>query len=82
MKESSYHDSKMAMYYQEVRWLEDKFDDLELNHIPRHLNEAANALAKMAFDREPIVTGVFASDQYKPRSATRSWNRPVTRRLP
>ena len=34
MKESSYHDAKMAAYYQEVCQLEDKFNGLELNHIP------------------------------------------------
>ena len=48
MKESSYHDAKMATYCQEVRWLEDKFNGLELNHIPRRLNEAADTLAKAA----------------------------------
>ena len=46
--------------------MEDKFDDLELNHIPRHLNEAANTLAKAASGREPVPIGVFASDQHKP----------------
>ena len=66
MKESSYHDTKIAAYYQEVRWLEDKFDGLELNHIPRRLNEAADTLAKAASSREPVPTGVFASDQHKP----------------
>ena len=66
MKESSCHDAKMAMYCQEVRWLEDKFDGLELNHIPRCLNEAADALAKAVFGRESVPTGVFASDQHKP----------------
>ena len=48
MKESSYHDAKMAAYCQEFRRLEDKFDRLKLNHIPRRLNEAADALAKEA----------------------------------
>ena len=48
MKESSYHDAKMEAYCQEVRWLEDRFDGLELNHIPRRLNEAADALTKAA----------------------------------
>ena len=48
MKESSCHDAKMAAYCQEVRWLEDKFNGLELNQIPRRLNEAADALAKAA----------------------------------
>ena len=46
MKESTYHNTRMAPYCQEVRRLEDKFDGLELNHIPRRLNEAADALAK------------------------------------
>ena len=48
MKESSCHNTKMAAYYRQVHQLEDKFDGLELNHIPRHLNEAADALAKAA----------------------------------
>ena len=48
MKESSYHNAKMAAYCREVRRLEDKFDGLKLNHIPRRLNEAADALAKAA----------------------------------
>ena len=42
------------------------FDGLELNHIPRWLNEAADALAKMASNRELVLTGIFASDRYKP----------------
>ena len=33
MKESSYHNTKMAAYCQEVHQLEDKFDSLELDHI-------------------------------------------------
>ena len=66
MKESSYHNAKMAAYCQEVRQLEDKFDGLKLNHIPRCLNEATDALAKAAFGRELVPTGVFASDQHKP----------------
>ena len=66
MKESSCHNTKMAAYCREVHQLEDKFDGLKLNHIPRHLNEVADTLVKMAFDREPVPTGVFTSDQYKP----------------
>ena len=64
MKESSCHDAKMEAYCQEVRRLEDRFDGLELNHIPRHLNE--DTLAKAASGQEPVPTGVFASDQHKP----------------
>ena len=58
MKESSYHDAKMEAYCQEVRRLEDRFDGLELNHIPRRLNEAADMLTKAASGREPIPTWV------------------------
>ena len=57
---------KMATYYQEVRRLDDKLDSLKLNHIPRHLNEAADALMKAASGRELVLAGVFASDQHKP----------------
>ena len=46
--------------------MEDRFDGLELNHIPRRLNEAADVLAKAASGREPVPTRVFASDQHKP----------------
>ena len=56
----------MAAYYQEVHQLEDKFNGVKLNHILRCLNEAVDVLAKMAFDRELVPMGVFASDQYKP----------------
>jgi ribonuclease HI len=62
MKESSCLSPKMAAYCQEVRQLEDKFDGLELNHIPRRLNETADMLAKMASSRQPVPSGVFASD--------------------
>ena len=66
MKESSCHNAKMAAYCHEVRQLEDKFDGLELNHIPRWLNEAADMLVKMASSQEPVPTNIFASDLHKP----------------
>jgi hypothetical protein len=46
MKSSSCHDPKMEAYYEEVRRLEDKFHDLELNHVARRYNEVADELAK------------------------------------
>ena len=66
MKESSYHNAKMAAYCHEVQQLEDKFDGLELNHIPRQLNEVADMLAKMAWSREPVPTSIFSSELHKP----------------
>ena len=62
MRESSCHNTKMAAYCREVHQQEDKFNGLELNHIPRHLNKVADALAKTTFDQEPVPMGVFASD--------------------
>ena len=66
MKESSCHNAKMSTYCREVRQLEDKFDDLKLNHILRRLNEAADALVKTLSGQEPVPMGVFASNQYNP----------------
>jgi hypothetical protein len=66
MKESSYLDPKMAAYCQVVHLLEEKFDGLELNHIARRSNKAADELAKLASGWAPAPIGVFASDLYKP----------------
>jgi hypothetical protein len=35
MKNASCHDDKMEAYCNSVRALEDKFYDIELNHVPR-----------------------------------------------
>ena len=48
MKESSYKGPLMAAYCQEVRKLEDKFQGIELHHIPRKDNDATDFLAKLA----------------------------------
>ncbi|XP_021317707.1 uncharacterized protein LOC110435923 [Sorghum bicolor] len=66
MKESSCHDPKMDAYCKAVRRLEEKFDGLELNHMLRKCNEAADALAKMASERATIPSDVFVSDLNKP----------------
>jgi len=46
--------------------LEDKFDGLELNHIPGWFNEAAAMLAKMSSSREPVPTSIFTGNLHKP----------------
>ncbi|XP_034599553.2 uncharacterized protein [Setaria viridis] len=56
----------MAAYCDEVRKLEDKFDGLELSHVARRFNEAADELAKAASGRMPVPDGVFISDQLEP----------------
>nr|AAV43881.1 putative polyprotein [Oryza sativa Japonica Group] len=60
MKEWSCLDDNMTTYRQEVCKLEDKFDGLELTHVLRHNNEAADKLANFApFD-------VFVEHLYEP----------------
>jgi len=66
MKESSCHDPKMDAFCKAVRCLEEKFDGLELNHVLRKYNEAADALAKMASERATVPPDVFVSDLYNP----------------
>jgi ribonuclease HI len=55
MKSSSCRDPKMEAYYEEVRRLKDKFHGLELNHIARRYNEAADELAKIASSRTTVT---------------------------
>jgi ribonuclease HI len=62
MKNSSCRDPKMEAYYEEVRCLESKFHGLELNHIARRYNEAADELAKIASNRTTVPPDVFAKD--------------------
>jgi ribonuclease HI len=48
MKDKNCVDPKMAAYCQAVRNLEDKFHGLELHHVQRDYNKAADVLAKTA----------------------------------
>jgi ribonuclease HI len=66
MKESSCHDPKMEAYCKAVRCLEDRFNNLKLNHIARKYNEAVDELAKITSGQTTVPPDVFASDLYKP----------------
>jgi hypothetical protein len=66
MKESNCHDPKIAAYCSAVRRLEDKFDGLELNHVPRKYNEDADELAKIASGQTTVPPNIFARDITKP----------------
>jgi hypothetical protein len=66
MKDKNCVDPKMAAYYQAVCDLEEKFHGLELHHVLRDYNKAADVLAKTASSRSPVPHGVFASDQHAP----------------
>jgi hypothetical protein len=56
----------MQAYYKAVSRLEDKFDGLELNHVPRKHNEDADELAKIASGRTTVPPNIFARDITKP----------------
>jgi ribonuclease HI len=66
MKNVSCHDDKMEAYCNAVRALEDKFYDIELNHVPRWYNEEAYELAKIVSGRITVPPNVFAPDVAKP----------------
>jgi ribonuclease HI len=66
MKNAIYHDEKMEAYCNVMRVLEDKFYDIELNHIPRKYNEEANELMKIASGRITVPPNVFSRDVAKP----------------
>ena len=56
----------MAAYCQEVHKLEDKFQGIELHHVPRKDNDAADFLAKLAARRDPSPGGIFINDLHEP----------------
>jgi ribonuclease HI len=66
MKNASCHDDKMEAYCKAVQALEDKFYDIELNHVPRRYNEEADELAKIASGRITVPPNVFARDVAQP----------------
>ena len=66
MKESSYKSPLMAAYCQVVCKLEDKFQGIELHHVPRKDNDAADFLAKLAARQDPSPSRVFINDVHEP----------------
>jgi len=66
MKTSSCHDPKMEAYCKEVRRLEDKFHGLDLIHVARRYNEAADELAKIVSTRSTVPPDAFSRDLHEP----------------
>jgi len=66
MKASNCHDPKMEAYCKEVCRLEDKFHGLELVHVARCNNEAADELAKIKSTRGTIPPDAFSRDLHEP----------------
>jgi ribonuclease HI len=65
MKDKNCVDPRMAAYCQAVRDPEGMFHDLELHHVLRDCNKAAEALVKAASSHSLVPHGVFASDQHQ-----------------
>ena len=49
-----------------MRKLEDKFQRIELYHVPRKDNDAANFLAKLAAKRDLSPSGIFINNLHEP----------------
>lgn len=56
----------MDTYYSKIRKLEKKFQGLEIHHILRDSNIAADVLAKLGSNRAKIPAGVFVKEVTKP----------------
>src|SRR3954452_15440314 len=59
MKEWDIRSPAMTSYCVVVRKLEKKIDGLELHHIPRAQNQAADDLAKLGSTRGQVTSGVY-----------------------
>src|SRR4051812_46422489 len=66
MKEWDIRSPAMTGYCNAVRKLEKKFEGLELHHIPRLKNQAADDLAKIGSKREAIPSNVFLEHIHTP----------------
>src|SRR5215216_3743433 len=66
MKEWDVRSPAMTGYCNAVRKLEKKFKGLELHHVPRLKNQAADDLAKIGSTRKPIRSNVFLEHLHAP----------------
>jgi ribonuclease HI len=57
---------QLAAYLIHVRKLEKDFDVLELQHVPREGNSAADAFSTKASTQAPVLEGVFQRRLMKP----------------
>jgi hypothetical protein len=76
MKNSHCHDPKMEAYCDEVRRLEDKFYELEVNHVARRYNETVDELAKIASARTTVPPNIFSRDLHQPSVKTNDTPEP------
>ena len=56
----------MNTYVAEIRKLENKFSGLEIHHVIRDNNVAANVLSKLGSDRAEVPPGIFVHELHHP----------------
>ena len=56
----------MDAYVAEIRKLENKFSGLEIHHVIRDNNVAADVMSKLGSDRAEVPPGVFVHELYHP----------------
>ena len=70
----------MEAYIDEVRKLEDHFDGLQMEHVPRAQNDIADGLSKCAALKLPVEQGIFVLKLTQP-SVTPSTGQSKKRKL-
>ena len=72
-----YQSPLMEAYMEEVRRLEEHFDGLQTEHVPRAENSIADHLSKCAAQKLPVETGTFILHFTQPfvSPATMAWKR-------
>src|SRR3989337_1634051 len=76
----SYQCPLMEAYVDEVRKLEERFDGLQMEHIPRAENDVADGLSKRAALKLPVEPGTFVLQLAQP-SVTPSTGQSKKRQL-
>nr|XP_020156880.1 uncharacterized protein LOC109742199 [Aegilops tauschii subsp. strangulata] len=66
MKEQDVRNLSMTGYCNAVRKLEKKFEGLDLHHIPRIKNQAADDLGKIGSAQKPMPSNVFLEHLHSP----------------
>ena len=61
-----YQSPLMEAYVEEVRRLEERFDALQTEHVPRAENSIADHLSKCATQKHPVEPGTFVLHLFQP----------------
>ena len=69
-KEWDINKETMDAYVAEIKKLENKFSGLEIHHIVRDNNVAADILSKLGSDRAEVPPGIFVHELHHPSVVT------------